>query len=178
MDPLRCLTGSLELTRTCARGHSTRSLEPFQTLSLFFPAPNATEVRLEELLQARFKPETLSCACEQCGPGTQESQQASAVLDAPIYLLLHLVRFAGSGAGPEDGKIETTVQYPTSLELSASAAYELQGVVVHRGTLAAGHYLVKAQQRGKWYQFNDVSVSQLAEPTPDPGAYLLLYQKK
>jgi uncharacterized UBP type Zn finger protein len=41
--------------------------------------------------------------------------------------------------------------------------YELTGILIHSGAnLQSGHYysLIKDQESGKWYQFNDSSISE------------------
>jgi ubiquitin carboxyl-terminal hydrolase 47 len=64
--------------------------------------------------------------------------------------------------------------------------YELYSVLIHSGSAFGGHYYayIKSFEDGKWYNFNDSSVSEISEEeltrvygsTPTSG-YMLLYRK-
>jgi ubiquitin carboxyl-terminal hydrolase 8 len=59
--------------------------------------------------------------------------------------------------------------------------YELYGVCNHSGGLMGGHYTSYVKNAtGKWYHFNDTSVSEvgLIESIISPKAYVLFYRKK
>jgi len=59
--------------------------------------------------------------------------------------------------------------------------YELYGVCNHSGGLMGGHYTCYVKNaNGKWYHFNDTSVSEvgLIESIISPKAYVLFYRKK
>jgi ubiquitin carboxyl-terminal hydrolase 8 len=59
--------------------------------------------------------------------------------------------------------------------------YELYGVCNHSGNVLGGHYTAHVKNaNGKWYLFNDTSVSEvgLAESIISPKAYCLFYRKK
>jgi ubiquitin carboxyl-terminal hydrolase 8 len=59
--------------------------------------------------------------------------------------------------------------------------YELYGVCNHSGGVLGGHYTAYVKNaNGKWYHFNDTSVSEvgLHESIVSPKAYCLFYRKK
>ena len=52
-------------------------------------------------------------------------------------------------------------------------------MVNHYGSLNGGHYTSRAKNDGKWYSFNDASVSQVMEKdVVEQAAYLLFYKLK
>ena len=59
--------------------------------------------------------------------------------------------------------------------------YELYGVCNHSGGVMGGHYTAYVKNaNGKWYHFNDTSVSEvtLLDSIVSPKAYVLFYRKK
>ena len=59
--------------------------------------------------------------------------------------------------------------------------YELYGVCNHSGGVMGGHYTAHIKNaNGKWYHFNDTSVSEvtLLDSIVSPKAYVLFYRKK
>ena len=59
--------------------------------------------------------------------------------------------------------------------------YELYGVCNHSGGVLGGHYTSYVKNaNGKWYHFNDTSVTEVALPESiiSPKAYVLFYRKK
>lgn len=62
-----------------------------------------------------------------------------------------------------------------------SYVYELYGVCNHFGSVLGGHYTAYVKNaNGKWYHFNDTSVSEIGLPNSivTPKAYCLFYRKK
>jgi ubiquitin carboxyl-terminal hydrolase 8 len=62
-----------------------------------------------------------------------------------------------------------------------SYKYELYGVCNHSGGVMGGHYTAYVKNaNGKWYHFNDTSVSEVGriESIISPKAYVLFYRKK
>jgi ubiquitin C-terminal hydrolase len=58
--------------------------------------------------------------------------------------------------------------------------YELYGVCNHSGGVLGGHYTCYVKNaNGKWYHFNDTSVSEVGiiESIISPKAYTLFYRK-
>jgi ubiquitin C-terminal hydrolase len=63
-------------------------------------------------------------------------------------------------------KVHTKLQFEQTLDLhsyfsssSKPAPYSLKGVVIHSGTSEGGHYYSLIKQDGKWFKFNDQSVT-------------------
>jgi ubiquitin C-terminal hydrolase len=62
-----------------------------------------------------------------------------------------------------------------------SYIYELYGVCNHSGGVQGGHYTACVKNaNGKWYHFNDTSVSEIGiiDSIISPKAYCLFYRKK
>jgi hypothetical protein len=58
------------------------------------------------------------------------------------------------------------------------SVYELVAVVSHSGTLSAGHYVCYAQNKRRWFLFNDSAVSDVQrDEVLASQAYLLFYTK-
>ena len=67
--------------------------------------------------------------------------------------------------------------------------YELYSIMIHSGGAYGGHYYayIKSFEDGKWYNFNDSSVTEIADEEQlsktfggsgsDGTAYLLMYRK-
>lgn len=68
------------------------------------------------------------------------------------------------------------------LKQEHSLMYDLYAVSNHYGSLAFGHYTAYAKNQftGKWYDFNDSSVSELhsLSEVVSGGAYVLYYIRK
>jgi ubiquitin C-terminal hydrolase len=103
----------------------------------------------------------------------------------PNILVIDIKRFATNNR-----KLQQLVTFPLeNLDLSAyvtgynnnSYTYDLYGVCNHSGGLMGGHYtsFVK-NSNGKWYHFNDTSVSEVGinEQIITPKAYCFFYRKK
>jgi ubiquitin C-terminal hydrolase len=103
----------------------------------------------------------------------------------PNILVIDIKRFATNNR-----KLQQLVTFPLeNLDLSSyvtgynnnSYIYDLYGVCNHSGGLMGGHYtsFVK-NSNGKWYHFNDTSVSEVGinEQIITPKAYCFFYRKK
>jgi len=87
-------------------------------------------------------------------------------------------------------KLETFVNYPIKgLDMSqyvkgpnaAECIYDLYAVSNHYGSLGGGHYTAYAKnsRNGKWYKFDDSSVSEVEESrVVTPSAYVLFYRRR
>ena len=103
----------------------------------------------------------------------------------PSILVIDLKRF-----NAKQNKLQTFISFPIdNLDLSSyvigykkdSYVYELYGVCNHSGGVLGGHYTSYVKNaNGKWYHFNDTSVSEvgLVESIISPKAYVLFYRKK
>jgi len=103
----------------------------------------------------------------------------------PNILVIDIKRFATNNR-----KLQQLVTFPLeNLDLSSYVTgynnnlyiYDLYGVCNHSGGLMGGHYtsFVK-NSNGKWYHFNDTSVSEVGinEQIITPKAYCFFYRKK
>jgi ubiquitin C-terminal hydrolase len=103
----------------------------------------------------------------------------------PNILVIDIKRFATNNR-----KLQQLVTFPLeNLDLSAyvtgynnnSYTYDLYGVCNHSGGLMGGHYTSFVKNaNGKWYHFNDTSVSEVGinEQIITPKAYCFFYRKK
>jgi len=109
----------------------------------------------------------------------------------PPLLVLHLKRFEYSSIGryrTYAEKIGSLIEFPLDdLDLSpyiigpdySKAIYELYAVSQHFGSCSGGHYTAVCKNNGKWYDFNDSSVSPTSESSVvSSAAYLLFYRRK
>jgi ubiquitin C-terminal hydrolase len=103
----------------------------------------------------------------------------------PKILVIDLKRF-----NAKRNKLQSFITFPLDdLDLSEyvigykknSYIYELYGVCNHSGSVLGGHYTAYVKNaNGKWYHFNDTSVSEvpLIQSVISPKAYVLFYRKK
>ncbi|RWW23421.1 hypothetical protein GW17_00012331 [Ensete ventricosum] len=124
-------------------------------------------------------------------PCCKKPQQASKKLDLwrlPEVLVIHLKRFSYSRY--MKNKLETLVDFPIhDLDLStyiagmpeqASNNYRLYAVSNHYGNMGGGHYTayVYDERENRWYDFDDRSVSPIAEESiKTSAAYVLFYRR-
>lgn len=127
----------------------------------------------------------------------------------PNILIIHLQRIAFSYETFNMEKINDYIYFEKTLNIknytinknnedipSDYFEYELQGVLIHSGTAQYGHYysIIYSEEKdvtGKWYKFNDTSVTEInydmmtndafgnnARQDYGSSAYMLIYQKK
>ncbi|KAE9414813.1 hypothetical protein Angca_004548 [Angiostrongylus cantonensis] len=126
-------------------------------------------------------------------PKCKKHERATKKLDLwnlPQILIIHLKRFQYSKWHRD--KIDIPVVIPIKgFELNSKLAnerhehvkYDLIAVSHHVGGLGGGHYTATALNKttGKWYEFNDSCVSEVAAPT-DPMVgrtpYMLFYRRQ
>ncbi|KAM4675534.1 ubiquitin carboxyl-terminal hydrolase 15 isoform 2-T2 [Discoglossus pictus] len=124
-------------------------------------------------------------------PNCKEHQQATKKLDLwslPPVLVVHLKRFSYSRYMRD--KLDTLVDFPVSdLDMSkflinpnaGPCRYNLIAVSNHYGGMGGGHYTAFAKNKddGKWYYFDDSSVSTASEDQiVSKAAYVLFYQRQ
>jgi len=129
--------------------------------------------------------------CNRC----KQHRQAFKKMDfwsLPPVLVLQLKRFVYTQYSRD--RLDTPVEFPLEgLDLrpyaqaaspaSTSMVYDLAGLSKHMGGLGGGHYVAYARssESGKWYYFNDSSVTQVDAATvadDQVGAYVLLYLRR
>jgi len=132
-------------------------------------------------------PETDAWYCNRC----KEHREAFKKMEfwsMPPILVLQLKRFTYSEWSRD--RLDIPVGFPLEgLDLSSycihegaenTFIYDLSGVSIHMGGLGGGHYVAYARssESGKWYNFNDNSVSEVPPATvsaDQTGAYVLFY---
>uniref|UniRef100_A0A8C9ZFI3 Ubiquitin carboxyl-terminal hydrolase n=1 Tax=Sander lucioperca TaxID=283035 RepID=A0A8C9ZFI3_SANLU len=184
-------------------GTESRKFDPFLDLSLDIPSqfrqkrskdqepgPTCTLrdcVRsftdLEEL------DETELYYCHKCKK-RQKSTKKFWIQKLPKVLCLHLKRFHWTAF--LRNKVDTYVEFPLKgmdmrgylLEpdnsLPESCLYDLVAVVVHHGSgVGSGHYTAYGSHEGRWYHFNDSTVTLTNEDTVRKAkAYILFYVER
>lgn len=150
-------------------------------------------ITLEECLDEFERAEILSEEDMWYCPRCKEHRRASKKFDlwkTPDYLVAHLKRFSSSGWRRD--KLDVLVEFPIDgLDLTSrviqteegkSEIYDLIGVDDHYGGLGGGHYTAYAKNfvDGKWYNYNDSSVSAVSDPSSvvTTAAYLLFYKRR
>ncbi|XP_043374340.1 ubiquitin carboxyl-terminal hydrolase 4 isoform X4 [Dermochelys coriacea] len=124
-------------------------------------------------------------------PNCKKHQQATKKFDLwslPRILVVHLKRFSYNRYWRD--KLDTVVEFPIR-DLSMSEfvcdptadpyVYDLIAVSNHYGAMGVGHYTAYAKNKvnGKWYYFDDSSVSMASEDQiVTKAAYVLFYQRR
>ncbi|ROT35882.1 UCH-domain-containing protein, partial [Sodiomyces alkalinus F11] len=149
-------------------------------------------ITLDECLDEFEKAEILSEQDMWYCPRCKEHRRASKKFDlwkTPDILVVHLKRFSSSGYRRD--KLDVMVDFPIQdLDLRNRVLYQEDGkeeiydlfaVDEHFGGLGGGHYTAWAKNfiDGRWYHFNDSSVSPgQAESSVTKAAYLLFYRRR
>ncbi|XP_066524523.1 ubiquitin carboxyl-terminal hydrolase 3 [Hoplias malabaricus] len=159
----------------------TKDQEPGPTCNLHNCLLSFTD--LEEL------DETELYMCHKCKK-RQKSTKKFWVQKLPKVLCLHLKRFHWTAF--LRNKVDTYVDFPLRgldmkrylLEpensLPGSCLYDLVAVVVHHGSgVGSGHYTAYGHHEGRWYHFNDSTVTLVSEETVAKAkAYILFYTEQ
>ncbi|KAM6895348.1 ubiquitin carboxyl-terminal hydrolase 15 isoform 2-T2 [Xenentodon cancila] len=124
-------------------------------------------------------------------PNCKQHQQATKKLDLwslPPVLVVHLKRFSYSRYMRD--KLDSLVDFPLrDLDMSeflinpnaGPCRYDLIAVSNHYGGMGGGHYTAYAKNKddGKWYNFDDSSVSPVSEDQiVSKAGYVLFYQRQ
>ena len=144
--------------------------------------------------------------CEKCDKKITNLKRVL-VDKIPNILIIHLQRIAFSYETFTMEKINIPIDFDKNLNMkkytlnrdnndipSEYYDYELQGIIIHKGTAQFGHYysIIYSEEKdlsGKWYKFNDTSVTEVnydqiiddasgSYNEYDSSAYMLIYQKK
>ncbi|KAJ8071870.1 hypothetical protein OCU04_002178 [Sclerotinia nivalis] len=150
-------------------------------------------VTLEDCLDEFGKEEILSemdtWYCPRCKEHCRASKKFE-IWRTPDILIMHLKRFSSSGMRRD--KLDIHVDFPIDgLDLSSRVIekqdgkeeiYDLIAVDDHWGGMGGGHYTAFAKNfvDGKWYEYNDATVSQTQDldKLVTRGAYLLFYRRR
>ncbi|XP_064130609.1 ubiquitin carboxyl-terminal hydrolase 4 isoform X4 [Loxodonta africana] len=150
-----------------------------------------TSVALRDCIELFTTMETLGEHDPWYCPNCKKHQQATKKFDLwslPKILVVHLKRFSYNRYWRD--KLDTVVEFPVRAlnmsefvcDLSARPyVYDLIAVSNHYGAMGVGHYTAYAKNKlnGKWYYFDDSSVSLASEDQiVTKAAYVLFYQRR
>lgn len=124
--------------------------------------------------------------CNKCKKHVRASMKLE-IYKAPKILILHLKRFETSKVRfSQSTKIDIDVSLPIDHDFdmnnyicdkSKSNIYELYAISNHFGSTGGGHYTATAKNFGKWYNFNDSTVSSTSN-VGGGSAYILMFKRK
>uniref|UniRef100_A0A8C3EMX3 Ubiquitin carboxyl-terminal hydrolase n=1 Tax=Corvus moneduloides TaxID=1196302 RepID=A0A8C3EMX3_CORMO len=161
------------------------------TFTVEYKPPKKPFVKLKDCIELFTTKEKLGAEDPWYCPNCKEHQQATKKLDLwslPPVLVVHLKRFSYSRYMRD--KLDTLVDFPISdLDMSeflinpnaGPCRYNLIAVSNHYGGMGGGHYTAFAKNKddGKWYYFDDSSVSTASEDQiVSKAAYVLFYQRQ
>uniref|UniRef100_A0A669QJC7 Ubiquitin carboxyl-terminal hydrolase n=1 Tax=Phasianus colchicus TaxID=9054 RepID=A0A669QJC7_PHACC len=159
--------------------------------SVLQPQKMKAVVALKDCIELFTTMETLGEHDPWYCPNCKKHQQATKKFDLwslPKILVVHLKRFSYSRYWRD--KLDTVVEFPIrGLNMSefvcdprgSSYVYDLIAVSNHYGAMGVGHYTAYAKNKvnGKWYYFDDSSVSLASEDQiVTKAAYVLFYQRR
>ncbi|NXY45788.1 UBP4 hydrolase, partial [Ceuthmochares aereus] len=159
--------------------------------SMLQPQKKKAVVALRDCIELFTTMETLGEHDPWYCPNCKKHQQATKKFDLwslPRILVVHLKRFSYSRYWRD--KLDTVVEFPIrELNMSefvcdpkaGSYVYDLIAVSNHYGAMGVGHYTAYAKNKvnGKWYYFDDSSVSVASEDEiVTKAAYVLFYQRR
>ncbi|XP_018408268.1 PREDICTED: ubiquitin carboxyl-terminal hydrolase 3 isoform X2 [Nanorana parkeri] len=184
-------------------GTESRKFDPFLDLSLDIPSqfrnkrsknqesgPTCTlRDCLRSFTDLEELDETELYMCLKCKK-KQKSTKKFWIQKLPKVLCLHLKRFHWTAY--LRNKVDTYVEFPLrGLDMKCfllepenmgpeSCLYDLAAVVVHHGSgVGSGHYTAYATHEGRWYHFNDSTVTMTEEETVGKAkAYILFYVER
>ncbi|XP_076119043.1 ubiquitin carboxyl-terminal hydrolase 3 [Alosa pseudoharengus] len=181
-------------------GTESRKLDPFLDMSLDIPSqfrikrskdqepgPTCTlRDCLRSFTELEELDETELYMCHKCKK-RQKSTKKFWVQKLPKVLCLHLKRFHWTAY--LRNKVDTYVEFPMrgldmrgylldpDSALRQNCLYDLAAVVVHHGSgVGSGHYTAYGSHEGRWYHFNDSTVTLTDEAAVRKAkAYILFY---
>ncbi|XP_066557884.1 ubiquitin carboxyl-terminal hydrolase 3 isoform X1 [Amia ocellicauda] len=184
-------------------GTESRKFDPFLDLSLDIPSQfrNKRTKNQESGLICTLRDclrsftdleeldETELYMCHKCKK-RQKSTKKFWIQKLPKVLCLHLKRFHWTAY--LRNKVDTYVEFPLrGLDMKCyllepensgpeSCLYDLAAVVVHHGSgVGSGHYTAYATHEGRWFHFNDSTVTLTDEDTVVKAkAYILFYVER
>uniref|UniRef100_A0A2K5UH47 Ubiquitin carboxyl-terminal hydrolase n=1 Tax=Macaca fascicularis TaxID=9541 RepID=A0A2K5UH47_MACFA len=184
-------------------GTESRKFDPFLDLSLDIPSQfrskrsknqeNGPVCSLRDCLRSFTDLEELDetelYMCHKCKK-KQKSTKKFWIQKLPKVLCLHLKRFHWTAY--LRNKVDTYVEFPLrGLDMKCyllepensgpeSCLYDLAAVVVHHGSgVGSGHYTAYATHEGRWFHFNDSTVTLTDEETVVKAkAYILFYVER
>ncbi|XP_077582894.1 ubiquitin carboxyl-terminal hydrolase 4 isoform X1 [Stigmatopora nigra] len=159
--------------------------------SMHQPPKKKATVALRECIELFTTMETLGAHDPWYCPTCKKHQRATKKFDLwslPRILVVHLKRFSYNRCWRD--KLDTVVDFPIrDLDMSEFLSdpkaghhtYDLVAVSNHYGGMGGGHYTAYGKNKvdGKWYYFDDNSVSPSSEDQiVTKAAYVLFYQRR
>uniref|UniRef100_A0A8C4HII5 Ubiquitin carboxyl-terminal hydrolase n=1 Tax=Dicentrarchus labrax TaxID=13489 RepID=A0A8C4HII5_DICLA len=154
--------------------------------SMLQPQKKKATVALRECIELFTTMETLGEHDPWYCPTCKKHQQATKKFDLwslPRILVVHLKRFSYNRCWRD--KLDTVVDFPIRYFVCDPKAgpyiYDLIAVSNHYGGMGGGHYTAYGKNKvdGKWYYFDDSSVSSATEDQiVTKAAYVLFYQRR
>ncbi|XP_045619213.1 ubiquitin carboxyl-terminal hydrolase 2 [Procambarus clarkii] len=135
--------------------------QPF--ISITLPVNHAHPCQLQMLLERHYEPQRIEWDCKPCGR-SHLCRHEIRIVHFPPLLVIHLSRY--NGRDPQ-AATKTSVRFPTEdLHLQGhktpSPRYEACGLVVHHGTMTAGHYVAFCRNdngSNTWRLYDDDTVT-------------------
>lgn len=164
-------------------GDIAHKFDPFCTITL--PIPNQDNLTINDCLKEYIKEEKLNKdifrVCEKCG-SVKDSVKCTTFWRLPTYLIISFKRFTSNMR-----KINYFIKFPIhKFDLNpfitgyrnAAKTYDLVCIANHSGGVGGGHYYAFCKNlNGKWYNFNDATVTEIDESNLiTPAAYVLVYK--
>ena len=183
------LFNGVQITEINDISHDNTSLSkiPASFFTVILPIPNSNSITVFRCLDLYCKTETLTGDNAWLNEQTNQKQDVNISIvfwNLPKILILSLNRFNNNGR-----KINSFVDIPVNdVDFSNYVKgpnnnkyiYDLYGICNHHGESGGGHYTSYVKNpNGKWYWFNDSSVSEISEDkiiTSD--AYCIFYRIK
>uniref|UniRef100_A0A671VQI5 Ubiquitin carboxyl-terminal hydrolase n=1 Tax=Sparus aurata TaxID=8175 RepID=A0A671VQI5_SPAAU len=156
--------------------------------SMLQPQKKKATVALRECIELFTTMETLGEHDPWYCPTCKKHQQATKKFDLwslPRILVVHLKRFSYNRCWRD--KLDTVVDFPIRYAefvcdpKAGPYTYDLIAVSNHYGGMGGGHYTAYGKNKvdGKWYYFDDSSVSSATEDQiVTKAAYVLFYQRR
>uniref|UniRef100_A0A8C9SVG0 Ubiquitin carboxyl-terminal hydrolase n=1 Tax=Scleropages formosus TaxID=113540 RepID=A0A8C9SVG0_SCLFO len=178
-----------EMKKQCYDDQEAEAYEKHE--SMLQPQKKKTTVALRECIELFTTMETLGEHDPWYCPTCRKHQQATKKFDLwclPRILVVHLKRFSYNRCWRD--KLDTVVDFPIrDLNMSEFVCdpkagpyiYDLIAVSNHYGGMGGGHYTAYCKNKidGKWYYFDDSSVSSATEDQiVTKAAYVLFYQRR
>ena len=160
---------------------------------------------LEQAMENAFSPEKLEgdnkYFCENCDC-KHDALKGTTISSLPVYTCFYINRFDFNYETFQRIKLKEKFSFPLSLNMNKfmtdkgedkDFVYELNGIIVHRGTPYSGHYFLVARdllnegdnEKSSFYELNDTIVRKVDDDhyekffgNKDETGYLLFYRRK
>lgn len=164
----------LDYIRCMECNHSRERLDPFYDVSVAIRDVESLEGGLEKYLTPEILSDDNQWNCDQCGTKV-DAFKGLQFSRLPYFLTLQLTRFDYDYQTWRRIKLNNKVTFPFTLDMAkfftdqkgaaGNQEYELFSVMIHSGGAEGGHYyaFVKSFESGKWFKFNDASVSEISD---------------